>query len=62
MELFYLDKSTAEEFFEIYKGVFGEYSLLVDHVSSGGPILALEIRQDNAVQLFRKFCGPHDPD
>ena len=26
MEMFYLDKPTAEEFFEIYKGVLPEYS------------------------------------
>lgn len=26
MEMFYLDKQTAEEFFEIYKGVMPEYS------------------------------------
>lgn len=62
MEMFNLDKSTAEEFFEIYKGVFAEYTQMIDHVSSGGPIIALEIRQENAVALFRKLCGPHDPD
>ena len=62
MEMFYIDKPTAEEFFEIYKGVMPEYTAMIDHISSGGPIIALEIRQDNAVQLFRKFCGPHDPD
>eukprot|EP00347_Sterkiella_histriomuscorum_P013690 403363739 len=62
LEMFYLDKSTAEEFFEIYKGIMPEYSQMIDHVSSGGPVIALEIRQDNAVDLFRRFCGPHDPD
>jgi nucleoside-diphosphate kinase len=44
MEMFYLDKPTSEEFFEIYKGVFPEYTAIIDHVSSGGPIIALEIR------------------
>lgn len=44
MEMFYLDKPTAEEFFEIYKGVFPEYMQIIDHVSSGGPVIALEIR------------------
>ena len=62
MEMFYLDKSTAEEFFELYKGVFPEYTAMIEHMSSGGPIIVMEIRQDNAVHLFRKFCGPHDPD
>ena len=62
MEMFYLDKPTAEEFFEIYKGVFPEYTQLIEHCSSGGPVIALEIRQENAVNLFRKLCGPHDPE
>ena len=26
MEMFYLDKATAEEFFELYKGVFQEFT------------------------------------
>jgi len=26
MQMFYLDKPTAEEFFEIYKGVLPEYA------------------------------------
>lgn len=30
MEMFYLDKPTAEEFYEIYKGVFPEYTQMVD--------------------------------
>jgi nucleoside-diphosphate kinase len=25
-------------------------------------VIALEIRQENAVSLFRKLCGPHDPE
>lgn len=62
MEMFYIDKPTAEEFFEVYKGVFPEYSMLIEHISTGGPIIVMEIRQDDAVNSFRKFCGPHDPE
>ncbi len=62
LEMFYLEKPTAEEFFEIYKGVFPEYGAMIDHLSTGGPIVAMEIRQEDAVNTFRKFCGPHDPD
>ena len=61
MEMFYLDKSTAEEFLELYKGIFAEFSMMVDHMTSGGPVIALEIRQENVVNNFRKLCGPHDP-
>jgi len=60
--MFTLDKSTAEEFFEVYKGVLPHFSQMIDHVTSAGPLLALEVRQENAVSTFRKLCGPHDPD
>jgi nucleoside-diphosphate kinase len=52
MEMFYLDKPTAEEFFEVYKGVLPEFIPLVDHMTSG-PCIVLEVRQENVVQTFR---------
>lgn len=61
MKMFYLDKTTTEEFFEVYKGVLPEYAAIVDHVSSG-PIIALEVRQDNVVHSLRSVVGPHDPE
>lgn len=61
MEMFYLDKTYAEEFFEVYKGVLPEYSALVEHVTSG-PIIAMEVRQENVVNALRELCGPHDPE
>jgi hypothetical protein len=42
--MFYLEKPTAEEFFELYKGVFTEYAAMIDHVSTGGPVVVMEIR------------------
>merc|ERR1719353_1047796 len=27
-----------------------------------GPVIAMEIRQENAVETFRKLVGPHDPE
>lgn len=27
-----------------------------------GPCIALEIRQEDAVNKFRELCGPHDPE
>ena len=44
MEMFYLDKATAEEFYEVYKGVFPEFSSMVEHCTNDGPVIALEIR------------------
>lgn len=61
MEMFYLDKTTAEEFFEVYKGVLPEYSGIIEHITTG-PVIAMEVRQDNVVQALRALVGPHDPD
>lgn len=61
MEMFYLDKTQAEEFFEVYKGVLPEYAGIIDHVTSG-PIIVMEVRQENVVPALRALCGPHDPE
>lgn len=61
MQLFNLDKPTVEEFLEVYKGVLPEYSQMVDEMTSG-PCIALEVRQENAVQSFRQIVGPGDPE
>lgn len=61
MEMFYLDKNTSEEFFDVYKGVLPEYAGIIEHISSG-PIIAMEIRQDNVVSALRNLVGPHDPE
>lgn len=61
MQMFWLDRPTAEEFLEVYKGVVAEFPALAEELTTG-PCIALEIRQDNAVTTFRELCGPHDPD
>lgn len=43
MEMFTLDKPTAEEFFEVYKGVLPEFVQMV-HEMTVGPCIVLEIR------------------
>lgn len=48
MEMFTLDRPTAEEFFEVYKGVLPEFVGMVEHMTSG-PCIVMEIRQENAV-------------
>ena len=35
---------------------------MTDYISTGGPVIACEIRQENVVEKLRKFCGPHSPD
>jgi nucleoside-diphosphate kinase len=61
MELFYLDKNSAEEFFDVYKGVLPEYGKIIDDVTNG-PVVALEVRQDDVVNKIRALVGPHDPE
>lgn len=59
--MFNLDRPTAEEFFEIYRGVLPEFIAITEHMTTG-PCIALEIRQENVVQAFRNLCGPMDPE
>eukprot|EP00831_Metopus_contortus_P058105 TRINITY_DN50344_c0_g1_i1.p1 TRINITY_DN50344_c0_g1~~TRINITY_DN50344_c0_g1_i1.p1 ORF type:complete len:250 (+),score=25.29 TRINITY_DN50344_c0_g1_i1:181-930(+) len=61
LEMFSLTKETAEEFFEVYKGVLPEFARMVEDFISG-PVLALEVRQENAVVALRELVGPHDPE
>ena len=61
MEMFHLSSAYLEEFFDVYKGVLPEYLPMIEHLSSG-PLIAMEIRQENAVEKFRALCGPHDPE
>lgn len=60
MELIYLNKSNAEEFFEVYRGVLPEYIPLLEHITNG-PVVVLEARQEKAVLALRQLVGPHDP-
>jgi nucleoside-diphosphate kinase len=43
LQMFYLDRATSEEFFEVYKGVLPEFQAMAEHLTTG-PCLALEIR------------------
>jgi nucleoside-diphosphate kinase len=43
MEMFSLDKPTAEEFFEIYKGVLPEFVAMIENMIVG-PCIVLEVR------------------
>ena len=61
MEMFYLHKDAAEEFYDVYKGVLPEYLPLIEHLTSG-PSIVLEVRQQNVVTAFRDLVGPHDPE
>jgi nucleoside-diphosphate kinase len=57
----FFDKVQAEEFYEVYKDVVPEYN---DHVQQlcSGLVIALEVRAESAVQVFRQTAGPWDTD
>ena len=61
MEMFYLNKPIAEEFFEVYRGVLPEFIQMIEHIISG-PVIVMEIRQENVVLSLRDLVGPHDPE
>jgi len=61
LEMFTLDKPTAEEFFEVYKGVLPEFVAMIEHMTTG-PCIVLEVRQENVVKAFRDLAGPMDPE
>lgn len=62
LQLHYVDRANAAEFYEVYKGVVAEYIDMVTQLCSG-PCLALEIHSnDDAHSKFRRLCGPADPE
>ena len=61
LNMLQLDKNTAENFFDVYKGVLPEYGAIINHLITG-PIIALEVRQEDVVNKLRAMVGPHDPE
>ena len=59
LQMFWLDKQTSKEFFEVYE-FLPEYMKTIDHMITG-PCVALEVRHENPVAPFRELCGPFDP-
>jgi len=57
MQMFYLDRECAVEFFDVYRGVLPRYEEVAKHLIDG-PVVALQIVGDNAVEEFREMCGP----
>lgn len=60
LQMFFMEKANAEEFYEVYKGVVQEYNAMVNELTSG-PSIAMEIRAQNAPVAFREMVGPADP-
>lgn len=62
LELFYLDRTHAEEHYEIYKGVLPEFSAMTAELSIG-PSIVMEISGcgEKTAKAFRELTGPMDP-
>jgi len=60
MESFFLNRTSAEEFLDLYQVVLPDFTQSVDQLVSG-PCIAMEIRQQDCVQSFKKLCGSYDP-
>ena len=58
-ESLFFDRSKAEEFLEVYKGVIPEYIDQAVQLSSG-LCIALEVRGQDAVGMLRRVAGPWD--
>jgi len=52
------------EFLEIYKLAHSaEFGQICEAISSQhGPVIAIEVRTEDAVSCLRKLCGPHRPE
>jgi len=61
MGIWHMDRATAEEFLEVYKGVLPEYHDSCAQLCTG-PSLVMEVRQQDCVPALRNLVGPHDPE
>jgi nucleoside-diphosphate kinase len=59
MKMVRLSKSSAEGFYQIHKGR-PFYEPLIDYITLG-PVIAVVLEKDNAVEDFRKLIGSTDP-
>lgn len=60
VQLFYLDRTSATEFLEVYRGAVKDYNAMVEELCSG-PIVALEVCSGkDTVVSFRRAAGPWD--
>jgi nucleoside-diphosphate kinase len=59
LDTLYFNKTQAEEFLEVYKGVIPTFTEQCINLASG-PCIALEIRAEDAVTVFRQTTGPWD--
>ena len=57
LQMFYLDRECAVEFFDVYRGVLPQYEEMAAHLIDG-PVVALQLVGNGIVERFRETCGP----
>jgi len=56
----HLDRTTAANFFDVYRGVVSYYTGMLDHMIEGPSIFVEVSGGEGVVEAFREFCGPAD--
>jgi len=61
MEMLHMDKDSAANFFDVYKGVLPYYAPFVASMTEG-PVIYLKLSGygDGVVEAFREACGPSE--
>jgi len=59
LKMFTFDRDQAERFYEVHRGK-DFFPSLVDYIT-GGPVVAMELEGDDAVEKLRELVGSTDP-
>jgi nucleoside-diphosphate kinase len=46
---------------DLYKGIIPDFNSTIDQLVSG-PLIALEVRQENVCEQFKRVCGSYNPE
>ncbi|XP_059614297.1 nucleoside diphosphate kinase 7 isoform X2 [Phlebotomus argentipes] len=61
LKMVHMGRKNCEDFLQVYRGVAPEYNQMILELASG-PCVAMEISSDDAHGVFRRLCGPFDPE
>ena len=68
MNSIHLTYAMTEEILDVYRGIYPDYHLMVEHIASGSCIAVMVTPRDNnddnkhIVTQFREFAGPLNPE
>ena len=58
----HLNVPMAEELFDVYKGLFPNYSAMIHSICKGPCLAAMITGDEGLITDFRQFCGPLEPE